>query len=88
MLAQANIATLITLAVLIASVKLVKQPLVPKATLHLVRATYKPHPEFKRTGQELYYEAKIDIVTALFGGVFQITHLDDRVFTKWHYSSW
>lgn len=39
----------------------------------------KPHPEFKRTGQDLYYEAKIDLVTALCGGVFNITHLDERV---------
>ncbi|KAJ3019859.1 Type I HSP40 co-chaperone [Thoreauomyces humboldtii] len=39
----------------------------------------KEHPRFKRKGDDLYYEAKIDLVTALAGGQFTITHLDDRV---------
>lgn len=39
----------------------------------------RPHSQFKRSGQDLYYEAKIDLATALCGGVFYITHLDDRV---------
>ena len=39
----------------------------------------KPHSFFKRTGQDLYCEVKIDLVTALCGGVLHINHLDDRV---------
>jgi DnaJ-class molecular chaperone len=39
----------------------------------------KPHPFFKRSGQDLYCEVKIDLLTALAGGQFSITHLDDRV---------
>ncbi|KAI8912916.1 hypothetical protein DFJ77DRAFT_440978 [Powellomyces hirtus] len=39
----------------------------------------KEHPRFKRKGDDLYYEAKIDLLTALAGGQFSITHLDDRV---------
>ncbi|KAL2916545.1 Type I HSP40 co-chaperone [Polyrhizophydium stewartii] len=39
----------------------------------------KPHPRFKRKGSDLYYEAKIDLLTALAGGQFAIPHLDDRV---------
>jgi len=38
----------------------------------------KPHPRFKRKGDDLFYEAKIDLVTALAGGQFCIKHLDDR----------
>ncbi|KAG0039268.1 Type I HSP40 co-chaperone [Podila clonocystis] len=37
------------------------------------------HERFKRTGDDLYYNAKIDLVTALAGGKIQIPHLDDRV---------
>ncbi|KAF9975938.1 Type I HSP40 co-chaperone [Actinomortierella ambigua] len=37
------------------------------------------HDRFKRTGDDLYYNAKIDLVTALAGGKIQIPHLDDRV---------
>ncbi|EGF82986.1 hypothetical protein BATDEDRAFT_15261 [Batrachochytrium dendrobatidis JAM81] len=39
----------------------------------------KPHSSFKRKGSDLYYEAKIDLLTALAGGQFSIPHLDDRV---------
>jgi DnaJ family protein A protein 2 len=38
-----------------------------------------PHPRFTRQGDDLYYEAKIDLLTALAGGQFAIPHLDDRV---------
>ncbi|KNC95820.1 chaperone DnaJ [Spizellomyces punctatus DAOM BR117] len=38
----------------------------------------KEHPRFKRKGDDLYYEAKIDLLTALAGGQFVINHLDDR----------
>ncbi|KAG0230057.1 Type I HSP40 co-chaperone [Actinomortierella wolfii] len=37
------------------------------------------HERFKRNGDDLYYNAKIDLVTALAGGKLQIPHLDDRV---------
>ncbi|KAG1138248.1 hypothetical protein G6F37_008210 [Rhizopus arrhizus] len=39
----------------------------------------KPHPHFKRSGDDLIYEAKLDLLTALAGGKFVIPHLDDRV---------
>jgi len=39
----------------------------------------KEHPRFKRTKQDLHYNAKIDLVTALTGGSFPIEHLDGRV---------
>ncbi|OBZ82341.1 Mitochondrial protein import protein MAS5 [Choanephora cucurbitarum] len=39
----------------------------------------KPHPRFTRQGDDLIYEAKIDLLTALAGGQFAIPHLDDRV---------
>lgn len=39
----------------------------------------KEHSRFKRKGDDLYYEAKIDLATALCGGQFSIEHLDDRV---------
>ncbi|KAI8390923.1 uncharacterized protein BYT42DRAFT_490574 [Radiomyces spectabilis] len=39
----------------------------------------KPHPVFQRKGDDLIYEAKIDLLTALAGGQFSIPHLDDRV---------
>ncbi|KAF9164974.1 Type I HSP40 co-chaperone [Actinomortierella ambigua] len=37
------------------------------------------HDRFKRSGDDLYYNAKIDLVTALAGGKIQIPHLDDRI---------
>ncbi|KAG2229529.1 hypothetical protein INT48_006920 [Thamnidium elegans] len=39
----------------------------------------KAHPRFTRKGDDLIYEAKIDLLTALAGGQFAIPHLDDRV---------
>ncbi|KAJ1928757.1 Type I HSP40 co-chaperone [Tieghemiomyces parasiticus] len=39
----------------------------------------KPHPYLKRKGDDLYFDAKIDLLTALAGGKFHIKHLDDRV---------
>lgn len=38
-----------------------------------------PHPHFTRQGDDLIYEAKIDLLTALAGGQFAVPHLDDRV---------
>jgi len=39
----------------------------------------KEHPYFKRTGNDLFYEATVDLLTALAGGQFSIKHLDDRM---------
>lgn len=39
----------------------------------------KEHDRFKRNGDDLFYDAKIDLVTALAGGKIQIPHLDDRI---------
>ncbi|KAJ2669833.1 Type I HSP40 co-chaperone [Coemansia sp. RSA 1285] len=39
----------------------------------------KEHPRFKRRGDDLYYEAEIDLVTALAGGNIHVSHLDDRI---------
>jgi DnaJ homolog subfamily A member 2 len=38
----------------------------------------KEHPRFQRKGDDLFYQAKIDLVTALVGGQFTVEHLDDR----------
>jgi len=38
----------------------------------------KPHPRFQRKGDDLFYHADIDILTALAGGAIYIEHLDDR----------
>jgi DnaJ homolog subfamily A member 2 len=38
----------------------------------------KEHPRFQRKGDDLFYQAKIDLVTALTGGSFPIEHLDER----------
>ncbi|ORY05654.1 DnaJ-domain-containing protein [Basidiobolus meristosporus CBS 931.73] len=38
----------------------------------------KAHPRFKRKGDDLFYNAKIDLLTALAGGHFIIEHLDGR----------
>lgn len=38
----------------------------------------KEHPRFQRKGDDLFYQAKIDLVTALAGGEFTVEHLDDR----------
>ncbi|KAI8096891.1 uncharacterized protein BX664DRAFT_378000 [Halteromyces radiatus] len=39
----------------------------------------KPHSTFERNGDDLVYQAKIDLLTALAGGQFAIPHLDDRI---------
>lgn len=39
----------------------------------------KEHPRFKRKGDDLFYEAKIDLLTALAGGQIAIEHLDERI---------
>ncbi|KAJ1913458.1 Type I HSP40 co-chaperone [Mycoemilia scoparia] len=39
----------------------------------------KAHPRFKRKGGDLFYKAKIDLLTALSGGKLHIEHLDKRV---------
>ncbi|KAI8353690.1 mitochondrial protein import protein-like protein MAS5, partial [Mortierella sp. GBAus27b] len=39
----------------------------------------KDHERFKRSGDDLFYDAKIDLVTALAGGKLHIPHLDERV---------
>jgi DnaJ family protein A protein 2 len=38
----------------------------------------KAHDRFQRKGDDLFYQAKIDLVTALTGGEFAIEHLDER----------
>jgi len=38
----------------------------------------KEHPRFQRKGDDLFYQAKIDLSTALTGGSFPIEHLDER----------
>jgi len=38
----------------------------------------KPHPRFQRKDDDLFYQAEIDLVTALAGGTLNIEHLDDR----------
>ncbi|KAI9142638.1 hypothetical protein BKA69DRAFT_1067449 [Paraphysoderma sedebokerense] len=39
----------------------------------------KEHPRFKRKGDDLHIDVKVELVTALTGGSFVIEHLDDRV---------
>jgi len=41
----------------------------------------KPHARFQRKGDDLFYQAKIDLLTALAGGAIYIEHLDDRWLT-------
>lgn len=38
----------------------------------------KPHPRFQRKEDDLFYQAEIDLLTALAGGQVHIEHLDDR----------
>ncbi|CDK27819.1 unnamed protein product [Kuraishia capsulata CBS 1993] len=35
----------------------------------------KPHPNFQRQGDDLYYNAKVDLLTALAGGEFVVKHI-------------
>ncbi|KAF2719903.1 hypothetical protein K431DRAFT_286217 [Polychaeton citri CBS 116435] len=41
----------------------------------------KPHARFQRKGDDLFYHAEIDLLTALAGGAVYIEHLDDRWLT-------
>ncbi|KAF2742626.1 hypothetical protein M011DRAFT_481534 [Sporormia fimetaria CBS 119925] len=41
----------------------------------------KPHPRFQRKGDDLFYEAQIDLYTAIAGGQIHIEHLDERWLT-------
>ncbi|KAF4768544.1 hypothetical protein HAV15_002650 [Penicillium sp. str.  len=41
----------------------------------------KPHARFQRKGDDLFYQAEIDLLTALAGGAIHIEHLDDRWMT-------
>lgn len=41
----------------------------------------KPHPRFQRKGDDLYYHAEIDLLTALAGGSIAVEHLDERWLT-------
>lgn len=41
----------------------------------------KPHPRFQRKGDDLFYHADVDLLTALAGGAVYIEHLDDRWLT-------
>lgn len=41
----------------------------------------KPHARFQRRGDDLFYKAEIDLLTALAGGNIHIEHLDDRWIT-------
>ncbi|KAF9925908.1 Type I HSP40 co-chaperone [Linnemannia zychae] len=36
------------------------------------------HDRFRRSDNDLYFQAKIDLITALAGGKLQVQHLDDR----------
>ncbi|ORX88028.1 hypothetical protein BCR32DRAFT_262204 [Anaeromyces robustus] len=54
-----------------------QQPGITPGDIHIILEE-REHPRFKRKGSDLYYEAKIDLLTALTGGEFSIKHLDDR----------
>jgi len=41
----------------------------------------KPHPRFQRKDDDLFFQAEIDLLTALGGGQVHIEHLDDRWLT-------
>ncbi|CZT17728.1 probable mitochondrial protein import protein MAS5 [Ramularia collo-cygni] len=41
----------------------------------------KPHPRFQRKGDDLFYHAEVDLLTALAGGAIYIEHLDERWLT-------
>ncbi|EGP87349.1 unnamed protein product [Zymoseptoria tritici ST99CH_1A5] len=41
----------------------------------------KPHARFQRKGDDLFYHAEIDLLTALAGGAIYIEHLDERWLT-------
>ena len=41
----------------------------------------KPHPRFQRKGDDLYFHAEVDLLTALAGGAIYVEHLDERWLT-------
>ncbi|CAD0093063.1 unnamed protein product, partial [Aureobasidium vineae] len=41
----------------------------------------KPHPRFQRKGDDLFFQAEIDLLTALAGGAIYVEHLDERWLT-------
>jgi len=41
----------------------------------------KPHERFQRKGDDLFYHAEVDLLTALAGGALYIEHLDERWLT-------
>ena len=41
----------------------------------------KPHPRVQRKGDDLYFHAEIDLLTALAGGAIYVEHLDERWLT-------
>lgn len=41
----------------------------------------KPHARFQRKGDDLFYHAEVDLLTALAGGAIYIEHLDERWLT-------
>lgn len=41
----------------------------------------KPHARFQRKGDDLFYHADVDLLTALAGGAIYVEHLDDRWLT-------
>jgi DnaJ family protein A protein 2 len=45
----------------------------------IIALNQKPHSTFRRDGDDLIYQANIDLLTALAGGQFAIPHLDDRM---------
>ncbi|RIA96452.1 DNAJ domain-containing protein Mas5 [Glomus cerebriforme] len=44
----------------------------------IIQIEEKSHDRFQRRGDDLYYTAKINLLTALAGGQFAIKHLDER----------
>jgi len=53
-----------------------QQPGITPGDIHIILEE-REHPRFKRRGNDLYYNAKIDLLTALTGGEFSIKHLDN-----------
>ena len=44
----------------------------------MIQIDQKEHAQFTRKGDDLYMNCEIDLLTALAGGKFHITHLDSR----------
>jgi DnaJ family protein A protein 2 len=45
----------------------------------IIQVDEKPHPHFTRQGDDLIFNAKINLLTALAGGEFPVPHLDERI---------